>query len=64
MVPQLLVALAELLPETPHLEYLLTWARAVCTRHGPALQAGSAGGGERGQAGRAGRAGRVDGGRP
>ena len=44
VVPQLLVALGELLPGTPHLEYLLTWARAVCTRHGPAVQAGTLGG--------------------
>lgn len=39
VVPQLLTALGELLPATPHVEYLLTWAKALCTRHGAAVQA-------------------------
>ncbi|PRW59321.1 periodic tryptophan 2-like protein [Chlorella sorokiniana] len=40
VVPQLLTALGELLPATPHIEYLLSWAKPICVRHGAAIQAG------------------------
>lgn len=39
VAPALLAALAELAPQTPHLEYILTWVQALCLRHGPAIQA-------------------------
>ncbi|KAL4425513.1 hypothetical protein ABPG75_009529 [Micractinium tetrahymenae] len=45
VVPQLLAALGELIPQTPHIEYLLSWAKALCVRHGAAIQASGAGGG-------------------
>jgi hypothetical protein len=41
----LLRALAGLLTESPHLEFLLRWVRAVAVAHGPALQQGGPGGG-------------------
>ena len=44
VVPRLLGALGELLPHTPHIEYLLGWAKALCVRHGAAIQAGGGGG--------------------
>lgn len=37
VVPRLLGALGEALPESPHLEHLLGWVRAVCSRHGAAV---------------------------
>ena len=33
-VPQVLVALADL----PHLEFLLSWLRDICVRHGKSIQ--------------------------
>ncbi|PSC76313.1 periodic tryptophan 2-like protein [Micractinium conductrix] len=45
VVPQLLAALGELIPSTPHIEYLLSWAQALCVRHGAAIQASGAGAG-------------------
>ena len=44
VVPRLLGALGELLPHTPHIEYLLGWAKALCVRHGAAIQAGGGSG--------------------
>jgi periodic tryptophan protein 2 len=37
-----LAALAELVPQSPHLEHLLGWIQAVCIRHGDAVQRGGA----------------------
>jgi len=39
-VPTLLVELARLLSATPHLEFMLSWLRALCLHHGSALQNG------------------------
>lgn len=43
VVPPLLGALAELLPQTPHVEHLVGWAKALCVRHGGAVQGGAGG---------------------
>ncbi len=40
----LLRALAALLTESPHLEFLLRWVQSVAVAHGPALQQGGPGG--------------------
>lgn len=37
-VPQVLVALASYLADSPHLEFLLCWLRHVCLKHGKTLQ--------------------------
>ena len=37
-VPQVLVALASYLADSPHLEFLLSWLRDICVRHGRSLQ--------------------------
>jgi len=42
-VPALLAAVAQLLSESPHTQFLLQWVRAACVRHGPQLAAGGAG---------------------
>lgn len=39
VAPALLAALGEALPSTPHLEHVLGWVKAVCARHGAAIQA-------------------------
>uniref|UniRef100_A0A7R9V1J8 Small-subunit processome Utp12 domain-containing protein n=1 Tax=Chlamydomonas euryale TaxID=1486919 RepID=A0A7R9V1J8_9CHLO len=39
-VPAVLTSLGEQLPGSPHLEFLLVWARAVCTSHGHVLEGG------------------------
>ena len=38
VAPGLLGTLAEALPDTPHVEHLLTWIKAVCSRHGVSMQ--------------------------
>lgn len=37
-VADVLTALAEYLPECPHLEFVLRWLRLLCLKHGPAMQ--------------------------
>ncbi len=37
-VPQMLVALASYLADSPHLEFLLGWLQHVCVKHGRTLQ--------------------------
>lgn len=37
-VPQVLVALASYLADSPHLEFLLGWLRDICIKHGRTLQ--------------------------
>lgn len=49
-VPQVLTQLAEALSSSPHLEFLLTWVRAVCAAHGEALRAAASGAVARGAA--------------
>ena len=39
-VTTLLVVLAGLLPSSPHLEFMLSWLRALCLHHGNVLQNG------------------------
>ena len=39
-VPMLLQALAEYLGSSPHVEFLLSWVRALCMAAGPQLEAG------------------------
>ena len=34
----MLTCLGELVGETPHVEYAVSWVKAVCLRHGTALQ--------------------------
>lgn len=38
VAPGLLGTLAEALPETPHVEHVLAWIKAVCSRHGVSMQ--------------------------
>ena len=52
VAPPLLSALAEALSQTPHVEHVLKWVQAVCSRHGVALQ-GKGGGGRAGVEGAA-----------
>ncbi len=33
-----LAALAEYMTDCPHLEFLLSWVRSICLRHGTTLQ--------------------------
>lgn len=40
-VPQLLGAVAELMTDSPHVQFLLQWVRTLCTRHGQQLSSGS-----------------------
>ncbi|DBA78910.1 hypothetical protein WJX77_008158 [Trebouxia sp. C0004] len=37
-VPQVLLALASYLADSPHLEFLLSWLRDICIKHGRSLQ--------------------------
>ena len=39
-VTMLLVVLAGSLPSSPHLEFMLSWLRALCLHHGDVLQSG------------------------
>jgi periodic tryptophan protein 2 len=38
VAPGLLGTLAEALPATPHVEHVLSWVKALCSRHGMAMQ--------------------------
>jgi periodic tryptophan protein 2 len=38
VAPGLLGTLAEALPTTPHVEHVLSWVKALCSRHGMAMQ--------------------------
>lgn len=49
----MLTQLAEALSSSPHLEFLLTWVRAICTAHGEQLRQAQQGGGGGGGSGSA-----------
>ncbi|GLC52693.1 hypothetical protein PLESTB_000658000 [Pleodorina starrii] len=49
-VPAVLGALAECAAQCPHLEFVLSWVRTVCTAHGGLLKAAASGGGGGGAA--------------
>lgn len=41
VVPMLLSSLGELMEESPHVDHVLQWVKALCTRHGPSIQGNS-----------------------